>query len=104
MRFAVLVVDVSPSFINWKLTLRLEPWSHSRETKIVKVRDIVYLKLTNVFNKISVEWRKFLNQNTIQKVLYQMKFNNFELTEKYVSVFTRYKEIEKIMKTEGACK
>ncbi|ERL85625.1 hypothetical protein D910_03044 [Dendroctonus ponderosae] len=64
-------------------------------------RTLENLKSLDEDENSQIEWRKFLNHDIIQKVLYQMKFNNFELSEKYVLVFTRYKEIEKILKTEG---
>mgnify|MGYP000208602621 CR=1 FL=1 len=49
-------------------------------------------------------WTKFFKHEIAQKVLNLMSFNNYELTENYVLVYSQFKEIEKILKTEGLCK
>ncbi|XP_066150183.1 uncharacterized protein [Euwallacea fornicatus] len=46
-------------------------------------------------------WSGFLNHEITQKVLSQMNFNNFELIEKYVVVFSQYKAVEKQLKDQG---
>ncbi|XP_030765128.1 uncharacterized protein LOC115889309 [Sitophilus oryzae] len=46
------------------------------------------------------KWKTFLENQVMQKILNLINFNGFELTEKYVLVYSQFKECEQIFKEE----
>ncbi|XP_018576354.1 uncharacterized protein LOC108914921 [Anoplophora glabripennis] len=59
-----------------------------------------YIEETKKLKLISSEWSHFFKHPITTKVLNQMTFHAYELTEKYITVFSQYKEIEKSLQRE----
>ncbi|XP_050294647.1 uncharacterized protein LOC126734872 isoform X2 [Anthonomus grandis grandis] len=64
--------------------------------------DLVYKEFSEFLREqvYKEDWTTFLKYEFVERVLYQMSFNNLELVEKYVMVFSHFKEIANSLENE----
>lgn len=78
--------------------------SYIKDTKTTKCKtskffsftpfSIILIKTSGISSIFPGEWEQFFQNKIVTKILNLMMFHSDELTEKYITVFSQYKEIE----------